>query len=151
MKKIVLALLLISFLVLPTIGLAVDNCFEIGDAATCEATRGCTWDVEFEACFAAAPVRNADARNAANDLPEVAPEIDLIQGITLITDIIFTLLIVTAVIFVLLGAFEFLTAGGDTEKVAKGRERILWAIIAVVVALLARGIIRFIVDRLYRG
>ena len=75
---------------------------------------------------------------------EPAPDVPLITGISRIIDIVFTILIAAAALFVMVGAFQFVTAGGDTEKVGAAREKILYAVIAVVVALLARGIITFI-------
>ncbi len=73
-----------------------------------------------------------------------APEVPFLIGLDRIVNIIFTILVAAAVIFVMIGAFQLLTAGGDAEKVSQGREKILYAVIAVVVALLARGIIAFI-------
>jgi len=99
MKKIVLTLLLISFLLLPVVG-------------------------------------------SAAIIP--APEIGFLIGLDRIENIIFTILVAAAVIFVMIGAFQLLSAGGDTEKIGEGRQKILYAVIAVVVALLARGIIDFI-------
>ena len=74
------------------------------------------------------------------------PEVPLIDGIGIIVNIIFTILMAVAVLFVMIGAFMFVTAGGDTEKITAAREKILYAVIAVVVALLARGIIDFVRD-----
>jgi len=50
-------------------------------------------------------------------------------------------------IFVLLGAFSILTAGGSSDKINKGRDYILWAAIGFAVALLAKavpGIVKFL-------
>lgn len=55
-----------------------------------------------------------------------------------ITDWIFFALVALATIFILLGAFNILTAGGNAEKVTTGRSYILWAAIGLIVALLAR-------------
>jgi hypothetical protein len=46
---------------------------------------------------------------------------------------------IIAVIYFLWGAFTFLQAGGDTTKVAEGKKRILYGVIAVIVALLSTG------------
>lgn len=52
---------------------------------------------------------------------------------------IFWLLIVLTVIFVLRAAFSYLTAAGDPEKVKGAGTMLLYAAIAVVVALIAKG------------
>lgn len=80
-----------------------------------------------------------------------APEVPLIIGIGRIVNIIFTILMAAAVLFVMIGAFQFITAGGDTEKVTAAREKILYAVIAVVVALLSWGIIDLIRRGIYPG
>ena len=57
-----------------------------------------------------------------------------------ISDFIFMILIVIAVIIGLAGGYNILTAGGDADKVNKGRDLILYAIIGMVVAFFARAI-----------
>ena len=52
----------------------------------------------------------------------------------------FTLLIVLAVVFVLFAAFSYLTAGGDTEKVAKANKSLMFAAVAIVIGLIAKGV-----------
>lgn len=50
---------------------------------------------------------------------------------------IFYIVIIIAFIFIILGAFSIITAGGSPEKVQTGRNYILYAVIGVVLALLA--------------
>ena len=52
----------------------------------------------------------------------------------------FYFLIVLAVIFVLVAAFKYLTAAGDPEKVKSAGATLLYAAIAIGVALLARAV-----------
>jgi len=52
------------------------------------------------------------------------------------------------VFFILYGGFQFLTSQGAPEASAKARTTILNAVIGLVIALLAVGIINFIVDGL---
>ena len=99
MKKIILALLLIGFLVVPVIGLGAI---------------------------------------------EPAPDIEPLDAIETIINVLFTILVAVAVIFIILGAFSLLTADRDETKISTGRQKILYAIIAVVVALLARGLVEWI-------
>ncbi|MDP2910086.1 MAG: hypothetical protein Q8N69_03400 [bacterium] len=58
---------------------------------------------------------------------------------------LFYILIIAAIFIIIWAAFTFLTAGGDPEKVAKARNLILYAIVAIVVAFLAQAIIFLIV------
>ena len=52
----------------------------------------------------------------------------------------FVFLIVLAVIFIIVAAFRYLTASGDPEKVKGASAMLLYAAIAVAVAILAKGI-----------
>lgn len=53
----------------------------------------------------------------------------------------FAFLLIAAVIVVLMAAFTFLTAAGDADKTAKARGYITYAIIAIVVGVLAKAIV----------
>jgi hypothetical protein len=52
----------------------------------------------------------------------------------------FYFLIIVAVIFILFAAFKYLTAGGDPENVKKAGSMLLYAAVAIGVALLAKAI-----------
>ncbi len=53
---------------------------------------------------------------------------------------VFVLLILLAVVFVIVSAFRYLTAAGDPEKVKKANYTLLYAAIAVAVAILAKAV-----------
>ncbi len=61
--------------------------------------------------------------------------------INTITNYIFTALIVFAVIMVIIAGFGFLTAGGDPLKAGTARTQLLYALIAIAVGALAKGLI----------
>ena len=75
---------------------------------------------------------------------DVAPEVEPIGALETIIDIVFTVLIVLAVLFLIIAGFYFVTASGNPEQIGKARNMVIWAIVGVVVALLARGIVSFI-------
>jgi hypothetical protein len=52
----------------------------------------------------------------------------------------FYFLIVLAVIFIIIAAFKYLTAAGDPEKVKSAGTMLIYTVVAIVVALLARAI-----------
>lgn len=52
----------------------------------------------------------------------------------------FYFLVVLAVIFIIVAAFKYLTAAGDAEKVKSAGSTLLYAAVAVGVALLARAV-----------
>jgi hypothetical protein len=64
----------------------------------------------------------------------------LLDTIYTVTDWIFYLATAVAIIFIVLGAFSIITAGGSPEKVTSGRNYILYAVIGLIVGLMAKGI-----------
>lgn len=90
----------------------------------------------------------------AQDVPPAGPavnpssppqgQITSIQGILntvcVVFDWAFYFLIAFAVIFIIYAAFKYLTAGGDAEKVKGAGSTLIYAAVAVGVALLARAI-----------
>jgi hypothetical protein len=64
---------------------------------------------------------------------------DIFEVLTNIADFLFTALLIVAVIFILIAAFNFLTAQGDAEKVKSARNQILWAVVAIAIALISTG------------
>jgi type IV secretory pathway VirB2 component (pilin) len=55
------------------------------------------------------------------------------------------LLYFVAVVFALYGGFQILTAGGDEEKVKKGKTTLIQAVIGLVVIFLASQIVNWII------
>lgn len=53
---------------------------------------------------------------------------------------LFTFLIILAVIFIIFAAFKYLTASGDPEKVKSASHTLIYAVVAVVIAILARAV-----------
>lgn len=96
MKKILLVLILVGFLMLPGIGLAQET---------------------------------AD---------------DVIRIFDRIADWLFRFLLIAAVIMIVVAGFLFVTAGGKPEQITKARNIIIYALIGVVVAVLARGLVDLI-------
>jgi hypothetical protein len=57
-----------------------------------------------------------------------------------ITNWLFYFLIIVAVIFIIVAAFKYLTAAGDPEKVKTASHSLLYAAIAIVVAICAKAV-----------
>jgi len=75
---------------------------------------------------------------------ETAPTVDVMTALDSIVNWLFTILLVVAVVFLVLAAFNFVTAGGSEEKVTTARSQVMYALIGVMVALLARGLIALV-------
>jgi hypothetical protein len=53
-----------------------------------------------------------------------------------------------AVVMLLLGGFKFVSSTGDSTKVASARRAVMYAIVGVLTALFAQGIVLFVLDKL---
>jgi hypothetical protein len=99
----------------------------------------------FEAASQAAP----GGTGGANTFP--TPPVNIPQGVLTsttgisnffctIVDWVFWGLIVLAVVMFLVGGYRYVTSGGEAERVSKANRTLLYAAIAVAVALIAAGI-----------
>lgn len=78
----------------------------------------------------------------AADSQLVAPITDEQDLKTLMCNILewfFWIIIIISVIMVLVAAFDYVTAGDDTEKTSRGRKRITYAAVGIAIALIAAG------------
>lgn len=57
-----------------------------------------------------------------------------------VVDLIFMIVLIVVVIFILLGAFTLMTASGSAEGVTKGRSYIVFALVGVAVAVMAKAL-----------
>jgi magnesium-transporting ATPase (P-type) len=55
-------------------------------------------------------------------------------------NIIFTVLIIVAVIFILLAAFQFITGGGNAEALEQARAKLIWGAVGIGVAFVAQAL-----------
>ncbi len=90
------------------------------------------------------PIKDAACIIGNNTKVDVASsnwgQICLMNTFNAIVDWMFTIFVVLAVFFTILGAFNILMAGGNAEKVTSGRQYILYAAIGLAVAFIARAI-----------
>jgi|SRR3989344_5226943 len=72
---------------------------------------------------------------------------DIILAITKLLTWVFTIFFLVAAIVIVLAAYNYLTAGGNEEKISTAKKQLTWAIVAIAIALVARGI-EFVVKEL---
>lgn len=84
------------------------------------------------------------AAQAAEPGYQEAPMVGVQETVTRVTNIIFSIVLLGAAICVIIAASMFLTAAGDPEKINSARNYLLYALIAVIVAVAARGIVWFV-------
>jgi len=138
MRKVLSALVLLSLVVVPMVALAqqVPECCILKRAITIDTTT----------CEAGNTVAETDAKGdvcsttATNCSTPKWGLFCLINTINVVVDWIFVVLITLAVVLVILGAFNIMTAAGDPTKVGTGKNYIISAAIGLIVAFLARAI-----------
>ncbi|MBU3895815.1 hypothetical protein KKG36_00620 [Patescibacteria group bacterium] len=65
----------------------------------------------------------------------------LVDVLNSVQTALLAIFLAAAAIFIIIGAFQFLTGGGDATKVKEARDKVLYALIAVVVAFAATGLV----------
>ena len=82
----------------------------------------------------------------ANNLEE-PPDIDIFgEGgiLARIRDFLFSAILVVATIFIIIAGYFFVTAQGEPEKIQKAKDMLLYALIGLLVAFCARGLVDLI-------
>ena len=80
--------------------------------------------------------------NIKTDVPP--PDSNVENAIGKITNWFFVVVLCVAVIFLLVAGFQFITASGDPDKVNSARQNVMYAMVGVAVAVLAKGIVSLI-------
>lgn len=80
---------------------------------------------------------------AQNEIVE-APYVDVMSALDSITDALFSILLIVAAIAIILAAYFFVTAAGEADKVKKARDFVLYALVGVLIAFLAKGLVMLI-------
>ncbi len=131
MKKILSALILINFIgagFLAFAGLALA-------ATTTGPLDGCTID-NLSRVTSAGLDCITNCTFSYGDCPTCC----VLNSLYNVTDVIFFILLGIATIYVILGAMNLLMSAGDPSKVASGRNHIVYAMIGLLLAFLARAI-----------
>ena len=142
MKKVLTALVLVSLLAILAVPLVASAVEEPGEMAGQCTLRNDFSDWTKISC-------PGPGLCEFDDIDYDCPACCLIDTVYLVTDWIFIGVLALVVIFVLIGAFNLLTAAGTPEKIKKGRDYIIYAAIGAIVAALAK-VIPAIVKAIFR-
>ena len=64
---------------------------------------------------------------------------DLLERIALIGNWVFAFFLALSIIYIILAAFQFVTGGGDPAQVSAARQKLIYAMVGIAIALLAAG------------
>lgn len=91
---------------------------------------------------------SSDLCNPGNSPGTTAGNNPITNNLSVVVDILLTVVGVIAVITIIIGGIQYITSAGDPGRANRARSTIIYSIVAVVVAVLARSIIVFILDRI---
>ena len=74
---------------------------------------------------------------------------DLMNIISIIIDVVIGIVGLIAVVMIIVGGISFATSQGDAQKVAKGKNTLLYGIVGLVVAILAFAIVNFVLGQVF--
>lgn len=73
---------------------------------------------------------------------------DLKQNITNIINAVIAALGIVAVVVIVLGGVQYMTSTGDSTKVKKAKDTILYGIVGLIICVLAYAIVNFVIGNL---
>lgn len=76
---------------------------------------------------------------------------DLNTTLNTIINVVIGIVGFVAVVMMILGGISFITSQGDSAKVTKARNTILYGVVGLVVALLAFAIVNFVLSNVFNG
>lgn len=68
--------------------------------------------------------------------------------VNIVANTIFALIVIGAIIFMLIAGYNMATSGSDPKKVDSAKQMIFWAVIGILVAGLAYGLVQWLVKKM---
>ncbi len=72
--------------------------------------------------------------------------VTLERGIEIVTNLLLFIIGVVAVIMIILGGIRYTTSNGDSNQTKQAKDTILYAVVGLIVAILAYALVRWIVN-----
>jgi prolipoprotein diacylglyceryltransferase len=92
-------------------------------------------------CATAAGLFLAAVAHSQTTMPAITGYQDFIHVIEKASRWLYGIILAVAVLFVLVGAWKFLKSGGDPKDVESAKNQVLYAVIAVIVAVFSKSLI----------
>lgn len=85
------------------------------------------------------------ATSTDEDTSEASARVETI--VKRVVDIFSVVVGVVAVIMIIIGGLKYITSGGDSGNISSAKNTILYAIIGLIVVVLAQVVVRFVLER----
>jgi hypothetical protein len=92
-----------------------------------------------------------DGADAAKGADQVADLFGASGIFTTITNVLLFIIGAISVIMIIIGGLRYIVSGGDASKVSGAKNTILYAVVGIVVAILAYAIINFVIGSFTPG
>lgn len=87
-----------------------------------------------------------------NDLipsvPKITTSSDLFGKVQVIIQALLLFVGITAVLFIIIGGFQFIISGGNPENIQRAKNSIIYSIIGLAIAILSYVIVTFVIKSL---
>lgn len=80
------------------------------------------------------------------NVPKPAATGDSIQNIMAI---VFTITAIISVLIITIAGFSYVLSGGDSNRISRAKDAIIYAIVGLVVSLLAYAIVEFVIGKAF--
>lgn len=87
---------------------------------------------------------SAQAQPAAGGTPDYPFGMTMMTWLKNVLNLLFGGIIIIAIIIIVLSGYDMIVAQGDPTKAAKAKEQIAWAVIGIIVALVALALVNFV-------
>ena len=84
----------------------------------------------------------------SGEIQQFSQPTDLIGNVVNILNVVLGLLSIVCVIVIIIGGITYMTSTGDSTKVKKGKDTILYGIIGLVICILAFAIVNFVIAKI---
>lgn len=91
------------------------------------------------------PVESGTSGTCSTGLPVVGASSNELQAVL---KVVFGIIAAISVLIIVIGGLRFVLSQGNPENVAKARETIIYAVVGLVISLLAEVIVSFILSKI---
>ena len=82
---------------------------------------------------------------------QIATDKTLMETLQTVINVVVGVVGFVAVVMIIMGGISFATSQGDSAKVAKARNTILYGVVGLIVALLAFAIVNFVLSNVFKS
>lgn len=84
-------------------------------------------------------------------LPNCIPKNTIIENLNIVINAIIFISGTVSILFIIIGGFQYVASAGNFESINKAKNTILYAVIGLIVSLVAYAAVKFVIDSLYQG